>query len=661
MKDEERFMRVLSQLTSICLTAALLGTAGTAAAQTKTTANGEWPHYAGNTSSDHYSPLDQITAENFNELEIAWRLNTDSFGPGPENRFESTPLMVGGRVYSTVGTRRAVVALDAETGELLWMHRLDEGERGATAPRRLSGRGLAYWDNGANGVVLYVTPGYQLIALDAVTGVRLQGFGSGGIVDLKQDIDQDLEPTSEIGLHATPLVAGNTIIIGAAHLPGGAPASRTNVKGYIRGYDLQTGQRKWIFHTIPGGDEFGNDTWLNDSWRYTGNTGVWAQMSYDPELNMVYFPVEAPTGDYYGGHRPGNNLFSGSVVAVDLDTGERAWHYQTVHHDIWDWDLPAAPVLMDITVDGREIKALAQPTKMSWMFVLDRATGEPVWPIPEVPVEQGDVPGEWYAPTQPIPSKPPAVDRIEVLTVDDLVDYTPEMRARAEEIFSRHTIGSIYTPPTVANAEGMLGTLAWPSSTGGVNWPGASFDPETGLFYVYTKTQIGVLGLVNDPERSDMDFIRGRPEGISGQDASTNIDGFPMIKPPWGRITAINMNSGDIAWQIPHGEAPDNIRNHEALGGADIGRTGWPGRIGVLLTSTLAIAGEAGLYTTETGEEGAMLRAYDKATGAELGAVYMPAPQSGTPMTYEMNGQQYIVVATSGSGRSGELVAYRLP
>ena len=654
-------MRLLSPLTLTCVTVALLGATGTAAAQTQGTANGEWPNYAGNTSSDHYSPLDQITPDNFNDLEIAWRLNTDSFGPTPERNLESTPLMVNGRVFSTVGTRRAVVALDAETGELLWMHRLDEGERGSTAPRRLSGRGLAHWNDGADGVILYVTPGYQLIALNAATGVRVLNFGDGGIVDLKQDIDQDLEPTSEIGLHATPLVAGNTIIIGAAHLPGGAPASRTNVKGYIRGYDLQTGQRKWIFHTIPGGDEFGSDTWLNDSWRYTGNTGVWAQMSYDPELNMVYFPVEAPTGDYYGGHRPGNNLFAGSVVAVDLDTGERAWHYQTVHHDIWDWDLPAAPVLADITVDGREIKALVVPTKQSYMFVLDRATGEPVWPIPEVPVEQGDVPGEWYSPTQPIPTKPPPVDRVELLSVDDLIDYTPELRAQAEEVFSRHTIGSIYTPPTVANAEGMLGTLAWPSSTGGVNWPGASFDPETGLFYVYTKTQIGVLGLVNDPERSDMDFIRGRPEGVSSQDASTNVRGLPIIKPPWGRITAINLNTGDIAWQIPHGEAPDTIRNHEALGGIDIGRTGWPGRIGVLVTSTLVIAGESGLYTTETGEEGAMLRAYDKATGADIGAVYMPAPQSGTPMTYEMNGQQYIVVATSGGGRSGELLAFRLP
>jgi len=654
-------MKVLSQLTVTCLTISLLGTAELAAAQEQGTANGEWPTYGGNLSHDRYSPLDQITAENFSELELAWRFKTDNLGPQPERNYQSTPLMVNGVLYVTAGSRRSVVALDPETGELLWMHRLDEGARGASAPRRLSGRGLAYWENGDGGVILYVTPGYQLIALNARTGTRVQSFGDGGLVDLKQNNDQDLDPIeADIGLHAAPIVAGNTIIIGAAHTPGGAPESRTNAKGYVRGYDLRTGERKWIFHTIPGGDEFGNDTWQNDSWRYTGNTGVWAQMTIDPELNMAYFPVEAPTGDYYGGHRHGDNLFSGSVVAVDLDTGERAWHYQTVHHDIWDWDLPAAPVLLDITVDGREIKALIQPTKQSYMFVLDRVTGEPVWPITETPVKEGDVPGEWYAPTQPIPTKPPPVDEID-LGVDSLVDYTPELRAQAEEILSKYTVGWLYDPPTVATAEGTLGTIQLPSSTGGVNWPGGSADPETGFFYIYTKTQIGALGLVNDPERSDMDFIRGRPEGVSFRDAATNIQGFPMIKPPWGRITGIDMNTGDIAWQIPHGEAPDNIQNHAVLDGADIGRTGWPGRVGVLVTKTVVVAGESGSYTTETGEVGAMLRAYDKATGEEVGAVYMTAPQSGSPMTYRVNDQQYIVVATSGGGRSGELLAYRLP
>jgi len=653
-------MRLLSQLTQTSLTVALLSVALTAAAQEPGTASGEWPSYGGDLTHQRYSPLDQITAENFSNLELAWRFSTDNLGPRPERNFQSTPLMVNGVLYTTAGTRRAAVALDAATGELLWIHRVDEGERGEEAPRTLSGRGLAYWDDGGDGVILYVTPGYQLVSLNAATGARSQSFGVAGIVDLKQNIDQDLEPTAEIGLHAAPVVAGNTIVIGAAHRPGGAPASLTNVKGYIRGFDVRTGERKWIFHTIPQQGEFGNDTWLDDSWRYTGNTGVWAQMTIDPELNLAYIPVEAPTNDYYGGHRDGDNLFSGSVVALDLDTGERVWHYQTVHHDIWDWDLPAAPVLLDITVDGRDIKALIQPTKQSYMFVLDRETGEPVWPIPEMPVTQGDVPGEWYSPTQPIPSRPPPVDEID-LGVEDLVDYTPELLAQAEEIFSRYTVGWLYDPPTVAIADQSLGTLQLPSSTGGVNWPGGSADPETGFFYIYTKTQIGALGMINDPDRSDMDFIRGRPDGVSARDASTNIQGFPMIKPPWGRITAISMNTGDIAWQIPHGEAPDNIRNHELLGGMDIGRTGWPGRVGVLVTQTVVVAGESGLYTTETGEVGAMLRAYDKATGAEVGAVYMRAPQSGSPMTYQVNDQQYIVVSTSGGGLSGELLAYRLP
>lgn len=638
---------------AVCTVAGLYG-------QEQGTTNGEWPTYGGNLSNDRYSPLDQITATNFNEMETAWQFSTDSFGPSPESNFQSTPLMANGVLYTTAGTRRAVVALDAATGELLWMYRLEEGERGETAPRRLSGRGLTYWDDGGAGVILYVTPGYQLVALNAESGDPVSTFGSNGIVDLKQNIDQDLDPTSEIGLHAAPIVAGNTIVIGAAHRPGGSPPSRENVKGYVRGYDLQTGERSWIFHTTPTGDEFGNDSWLNGSWRYTGNSGVWAQMSIDPELNMAYFPVEAPTGDYYGGHRPGNNLFSGSVVAVDLDTGVRVWHFQTVHHDIWDWDLPAAPVLADITVDGRAIKALVLPTKQSWLFVLDRQTGEPVWPIEEVPVEQGDVPGEWYSPTQPIPTKPPAMDRID-FAIDDLIDYTPELRAQAEEIVSKFRIGSLYTPPSVAVADGTLGTLAVPNSTGGVNWPGGAFDPETGMFYAYTKTELGSLGLINDPERSDMDFIRGRPEGVAARETATNIRGLPIIKPPWGRITAVDLTRGEIAWQIPHGEAPDNIRNHRLLEGVELPRTGWPGRIGVVVTKTLVIAGDSALHTTESGEVGAMLRAYDKATGEEVGSVYMEAPQSGSPMTYMVDGTQYVVVAGSGGGRTGRLTAFRVP
>ena len=637
------------------------GTTDTAAQQ-EGTRNGEWPTYGGDLANTRYSPLDQITGDNFNDLELAWSLKTDNFGPSPEFALQATPLMVNGVVYAAVGTRRVAVALDAETGELLWFHRYDEGERGAAAPRRLSGRGLAYRDDGGDGEIYYVTPGYHLIGLDAATGDRLSGFGTDGIVDLKLGLDQEIDlVTGEIGLHATPVIVGGTIVVGAAHLPGGSPESMTNVKGFIRGFDVSTGARKWIFHTIPLGDEFGNDTWQGDSWRYTGNTGVWGQISIDPELGLAYLPVEMPTNDYYGGHRLGDNLFSDSLVAVDLETGERRWHFQITHHDVWDWDLPCAPILADITVDGRDIKAVALPTKQSWVFVFDRETGEPVWPIEEQPVDPSDVPGEVLSATQPYPTKPPAFD-LQGVGPDDLIDFTPELREMALEILNRRRYGrSIYTPPSVSTADGTLGTMQVPSSTGGVNWPGGSLDPETGIYYQYSKTEITSLGLVNDPERSDMNFISGRAEGVSAADAALNIQGIPILKPPWGRITAIDLNQGEILWQIPHGETADNIRNHRLLEGVDIPRTGRPGRVGTLITKTLVIAGDGGTFTNDEGVSGAMLRAYDKLTGAERGAVYMPARQSGSPMTYTHDGQQYIVVAVSGGGHGGELLAYRLP
>ena len=634
----------------------------TPSAQEEGTQNGEWPSYGGDLAHTRYSPLDQITGDNFNELEVAWSFRTDNFGPTPEFSLQSTPLMVNGVVYTVAGTRRAAVALDAATGEILWFHRYDEGERGDAAPRRLSGRGLAYVDDGADGKIFYVTPGYHLIGLNALTGHRVTDFGSDGIVDLKTELDQDVDPvTGEIGLHAAPVAVGNTIVIGAAHLPGGSPKSMRNTKGFIRGYDTTTGDRKWIFHTIPQGDEYGNDTWEGDSWRYTGNTGVWGQMTIDPELGMAYLPVEMPTNDYYGGHRLGDNLFSDSLVALDLETGERVWHFQTTHHDVWDWDLPAAPVLTDITVDGRAIKAVSLPTKQSWLYVFDRETGEPVWPIEEIPVPPSDIPGEVLSPTQPHPTKPPAFDQ-QGIGPDDLIDFTPELRERALEVLNKFRYGrSIFTPPSVGTADGTYGTLQVPASTGGVNWPGGSFDPETGIFYHYSKTEITNLGLVNDPDRSDMNFIRGRPEGVSARQEALNIEGIPIIKPPWGRISAIDLNRGEILWQTPHGETADNIRNHRLLEGVDVPRTGRPGRVGTLITKTLVIAGDGGTFTNEEGVSGAMLRAYDKMTGVERGAVFIPARQSGSPMTYTIDGKQHLVVAVSGGGYGGELVAFRLP
>jgi quinoprotein glucose dehydrogenase len=639
-------------------------------------ANVNWTTYGGDLASRRYRPFDQINKDNFNDLEIAWRFKTDALGPRPEFNFQATPLVVNGVLYTAAGSRRAVVALDATTGEMLWMHREDEGKRGDSAPRRLSGRGIAYWNDGRDGRIVYVTPGYRLVALDAKTGQPVPGFGRNGVVDLKTEMDQpiDLE-TGEVGLHATPLIVRDVIVVGAAHLPGGAPKSRTHEKGYIRGYDARTGRRLWIFHTLPQRGEVGNDTWENESWTYTGNVGVWAQMSADEELGMVYLPVELPTGDYYGGHRPGNNLFAESVVALDVKTGQRKWHYQLVHHGLWDFDIPAAPILADINVNGRMIKAIAQPTKQSWWYVFDRVTGQPVWPIEERAVAKGDVPGEWYAPTQPYVTKPPAYD-LQGVAIDDLIDFTPELRAEAIKLVSRYKIGPLFTPPPVSKWEGPLGLLMVPSSTGGANWPGGALDPETNISYIYSFRNPSVIGFIKDAARSDMDWINGQARdpnapppapgapagGGEGGGPQVTVQGLPLLKPPYGTITATDFNKGEIVWQTAHGDTPDAIKNHPLLKGKNIPRTGRAnGRIGVLVTKSLVIAGEPGFNTTPNGQRGAMLRAYDKATGAEVGAVYMPAPQTGSPMTYMFNGRQYIVLAISGAGYSAELIAFRAP
>src|SRR5262247_1811861 len=435
------------QTTAWMLAVGLSGALTMGVSAQRGTTNGEWPTYGGDLGNTKYAPHDQITAANFSQLEVAWRFKTDNLGPRPEYNFQSTPLMVKGVLYSTAGTRRAVIALDAATGEQLWMHSENEGARGAAAPRQLSGRGLAYWSDGKEERILYVTPGYQLVALDAKTGARVPSFGVNGMVDLKQNDDQTIDPLSgEIGLHATPVVAKNVVIVGAAHRSGGVPRGKTNVKGYVRGFDVRTGKRLWIFHTIPQPGEFGNDTWEKDSWSYTGNAGVWAPFSVDEELGLVYLPVELATGDYYGGHRPGNDLFTETLLAVELTTGKRVWHYQLVHHGIWDFDIPCAPILVNITVDGKPIKAVAQPSKQGFLYVFDRVTGKPVWPIPEQPVSVGEVPGEWYSSTQPIPEKPPAYSRNGV-AIDDLIVFTPELREKAKAIASKYRLGPVFTPP----------------------------------------------------------------------------------------------------------------------------------------------------------------------------------------------------------------------
>jgi quinoprotein glucose dehydrogenase len=638
--------------------------ASVAAQQPSSPRTSEWKTYGGDLASTHYAPLDQIDGDNFSQLEVAWRLKTDNLGPRPEFNFQSTPLMVGGVVYTTAGSRRHVVALDAATGELLWNHREEEGKRGEEAPRQLSGRGLAYWSDGRGARIIYVTPGYRMIALDARTGARIPSFGKGGEVDLKLEMDQEMDPvTGDVGLHAAPVIARDVVIIGAAHTEGSRPVSRRNDKGYVRGYDVRTGKRLWIFHTIPRPGEFGYDTWKEGSEEYTGNLGVWAQISVDERLGIAYLPTEMPTGDYYGGHRPGDNLFGSGIVAVDLKTGRRKWHYQFIRHDIWDWDVPCAPILADVTIDGRARQIVAQPTKQGWVYVLDRITGEPVWPIEDRPVEQSDVPGERSSATQRFVTKPPAFDR-QGVSIEDLIDFTPELRAEAIKVASRFKMGPIFTPPVVSRHPGPLATLMLPNATGGANWQGGSFDPETAILYIFSNTNVSAIGLVPGGERSDMNFILGQapnPENPKAPAVPTTVQGLPIIKPPYGRITAIDLSRGELVWQIAHGETPDNVRNHPLLKGLKIPRTGRQGRIGTLVTKTLVIAGEGGFATGSDGRRGAMLRAYDKRTGEERGAVYMPAPQTGTPMTYMLNGRQYIVLAISGPGYPGELMAYRVP
>ena len=654
---------------------------------------GEWPTYGGDLGHTRYSALDQIDSSNFSELEVAWTFDAANFGPSPEYRYQSTPLMINGRVFTTAGSRRAVVSLDAKTGEILWMHSLDEGERGEYAPRQLSGRGLAYWvsEDGSEERVIYVTPGYRMIALDAVTGNPVASFGDNGIVDLKQDADQQIDLiTGEIGLHSTPIVAKDVVIVGAAHRTGGNPKSRENVKGYVRGFNVHTGERLWIFHTIPLPGEYGNESWLNESSAYTGNTGVWAQISVDLDLETVYLPVEAATGDYYGAYRPGDNLFSESLVAVDLNTGERKWHYQLVHHGIWDHDIPCAPILADVVIDGQLRKIVAQPTKQAFLYVFDRVSGEPIWPIEERGVELGDVPGEWYSPTQPHPTKPPPYDR-QGVSEEDLIDFTPELRAKGIEVASWHKMGPIFTPPVVSSIDGPLGTLMAPATGGGTNWPGGAYDPENNMVYVVSNSSVTSLAVVPPyPGQSDMAYIQGsalsgpRTSGGAGSSAGGGrtefdaaqrarptssrgtpprnllVDRLPLLKPPYGRLTAIDLRQGEIAWQVPHGQTPDRIANHPALAGLDIPRTGQGASVGTLVTKTLVVAGEAELTSDENGTRRAMLRAYDKSSGVEVGAVELPAPQTGSPMTYMIDEEQYIVIAVSGSGVSGRLVAFKL-
>jgi glucose dehydrogenase len=720
-KCQAPFERFLLALVAATLVSPITSGQSSSTGFVATTKNGEWQSYTGDTRGWRYSPLDQINAQNFNDLEVAWRFKTDSLGTRPEYKLEGTPLMIGGTLYATAGTRRAVIALDAATGELLWVHRYPEGARGANAPRQLSGRGLAYWADGRGDQrILYVTPGYRLIALNAKTGQPIPSFGTNGVVDLKVGVVYgdgkpiDLE-TGEIGVHSTPTVVHDVVLVGSAMKEGMTVTTHNNTKGLARAFDVRTGKLKWTFNTIPKPSEPGGDTWLNNSWAMNGNTGVWTQITVDEDLGLVYLPVESPTSDYYGAKRPGNNLYGESLVCVDINTGKPKWHFQFVHHPIWDHDMSSAPLLADVTIDGKPRKVVAVPSKQAWLYVFDRVTGTPIWPIEEKPVPKGDVPGEWYAPTQPHPPAALMYGR-NALNEDDLIDFTPELRAQAKKNLERYkwSPGVVYTPPIVGNVNGLLGAITMGAANGGTNWPGGGYDPDTRTVFAQAamatiaaesvapppkgfsdlEYQAGVVGqpfrlreaagagTYADippplPARGNASGSRGPAAGSSspapaaaapassgggrGGEGGLTVQGLSIVKPPYGALAAIDLEKGRVKWRTPHGDTPDVVRNHPLLKGMTIPKTGQNASVGLVITKTLVILGDPQVTTTPEHPRGAMLRAYDKVTGKEVGAVFMPAQQSGSPMTYVVNGRQYIVVAVSGGPYSGEYIAFSLP
>ncbi|MEY4640349.1 MAG: hypothetical protein RLZZ227_343 [Pseudomonadota bacterium] len=631
-------------LSAISLATLTLTARDDVVAQSREVAEVPWLTMNGAVDATRYSALDQIDAENVRDLQVAWRFDFSSFGPRPEGQSVTTPVMADGTLFATAGVERDVVAIDPASGQLLWLWRAQEGERFTRAPRKGSGKGLAYWTDGAQQTVLTVTPGYYLVALNAKTGQPLESFGAGGWVDLQDGLR--LGPGRadlDIGLTFPPLVVDDVIIVGASHALSTRPVSASNVKGDIRGYDARSGELLWTFHTIPAPGEFGSESWRGDSAAFTGNAGVWTAMSADAELGLVYLPVETPTGDYYGADRPGDNLFGNSLVALDIHTGTMKWYFQITHHEIWDWDLPAAPILADLP-NGR--KVVVQLTKQAMAYVFDRETGAPIWDIVETPVPQSDVPGEQSSPTQPIPTRPAPYDR-QGFSEADLIAYTPELNAKARELIKPFRMSELFTPPSLANApDGTQGTLHLPNATGGSNWEGGAYDPDSGILYVPSRTVVSILGLVPGGDDSSVAYIQGLRGGL-------DVDGLPLTTPPYGRITAIDLDSGEHLWWIPNADTPANIANHPALAGVDLPRTGNQNRSGLLVTKTLLFSGE--------GPGGKpLLRAHDKATGAIVAEVALPGAQTGTPATYLHEGKQYLVLAVSADGKS-ELVALALP
>jgi len=623
--------------------------------------DGQWRFYAGENGSTGYSPLDQINRENVKNLQIAWSWKFDNFG---NTNSETTPIMVNGVVYFPLSPSRTIVAADAGTGQTLWTWRPESNPREERAARTYA-RGVAFWSNGTDERIVTITPGFRLVELNAKTGQPISGFGQNGAVDLFEALDLDYKGdiTGKIGNSSPPVVSNDVVIVGPALTP--SSPSYNNVKGDVMAFDVHTGKKLWVFHTIPRKGEPGYETWLNGSADYTGNAGVWGPFSTDEELGYVYLNIEDATNDTYGGHRPGANLFSSSLVCLDIKTGKMIWYKQLVHHDIWDYDMPPHPILLNVTVDGRPRKIVVQLGKQAFAYVLDRTTGEPIWPMPETPVKQTDVPGEWTSPTQPIPSKPPGYD-IQGLKESDLIDFTPALHQQALDALKASGLryGPIYTPGSLANApDGTRGTIALPGLGGGSNWWGGSSDPERGWVYVSSATSPGVIALTrNDPPATPLaPGTYGGFDYRSGGGAAFPTIGAPaggrgglsILKPPYGRITAYDMNKGVIAWVAANGDTPAAVKNNPLLQGLNIPKTGTNRNVGILVTKTMLFAGDG----TDP-----MFDAYDKETGALIAQLPMPAMQTGLPMTYVHQGRQFILLSVgAANGQGPQLVAFALP
>ncbi len=617
----------------------------------------EWRHYAADRHSSKYSPAGQINGDNVATLEVAWRYETpdrEVETKAPAGNLKGTPLMVDGVLYA-ISSLNLVTAVDAQTGVELWRYDPRAYELGTPTHGGFTQRGLEFWSHDDWQRIALVTGVHQLVSIDPATGKPDPEFGDKGIVDMRADV-APAKALGNTGLNSPAIVCGTTVIMGMTINDFGL--TKEMPVGHVRGYDIRTGEKKWVFHTVPQEGEFGSETWHDESWRYSGNTNVWSMMSCDEELGYVYLPIGTPTSDYYGGHRHGDNLFAESLVALNAETGERVWHFQAVRHGLWDYDFPCAPNLVDLEIDGRTIKAVAQVSKQGFTYVFDRATGAPLWPIEDRPVAESSVPGEWTAKTQPFPTKPPPFDR-QGVTEDDLLDLTPELHREALEIWRGFQGGPLFTPPIVAGANDKKAMVQLPGQAGGANWGGAAYDPETDLLYVPSQTRVGSMSLVppSGRQKSDRDFLPKFADASGPQ-------GLPMVKPPWARLTAIDLRQGTLHFQVPLGTGP---RDHPALLGIDpdtLGAwpmsglsPGWP-----MVTKTLVFVVQSVAKTLDArGPATGYLMAFDKHTGEQLAKIELPDVPGGGPMTYMQGGVQTIVVPVGKRGGKQELVAYRLP